>query len=119
MSPDPDDATVNFTVKELLGNLQKELVSGLARLEVAMSGKADKADVARMEARLDAHGKALDQHRTEINELQIQAREEDRARRAADSANAWWLSRFAKVGGFLLGLALGTAAVVDVLHSIL
>ena len=113
---DPDDATVHYTVKELLAGIQKEQTQGFVRIEVAMSGKADKADVARLETRLDAHGKALDDHRGQISELQIQTREEERARQVTERTNAWWHTRFAKVGGFLVGAALVVTSGVTIVQ---
>lgn len=128
MAEDPDDATVHYTVKELLAAIRKEhadssamqteqMAAGFARIEVAMSNKADKADVARMETRLDAHGKALDDHRAQISALQIQAREEDRARKAAVETNAWWHGRMAKGGSLALGFCLAAAAIVAVVQQ--
>lgn len=114
--PDKDNIAVTYTVKELLASMQREQAAGFARIETSMSSKADKSDVARMEARLDAHGKALDEHRTHISELQIQAREEVRARQAAERTNRWWHTGLAKVGGFIVGLAFVVTAVVTVVQ---
>lgn len=95
MSLDRDDVRIEYTVKELLGDLKKEQTAGFARIEVSMSGKADKADVARMEARLDAHGERL-------GTLE-QARRDDQT---FQSARAWNWGRWEKVGAFMVGSAL-------------
>lgn len=118
MSEVPDDIKIAISLREILADIQKDVSKGFARIEVSMSGKADKVDVARMEARLDAHGKALDEHRADIAELKIQAREEESARTVAAKTNAWWHSRLAKVGGFLLGTALAVAAVIAIIQGI-
>ena len=61
MMPDPDrdDAQVTYTVRELLDRIRTEQTDGFARIETKMAGKADKADLERIEARLDAHERAL------------------------------------------------------------
>ncbi len=114
----PKDIRVSVSLLDMLADIRKEQTAGFARIEATMGNKADKADVARMEARLDAHGKALDEHRTHIAELQMQAREEAQARQSAASTNQWWHSRLAKLGGFIVGLALVVTAVVSIAQAI-
>ena len=113
---DPSDIRVSVSLLDMLAEIRKDQAAGFARLEVTMSGKADKADVARMEARLDAHSKALDEHRTSIAELQVQAREEIRARNVQAQTNQWWHTRMAKAGGFIVGLALVLTAIVTIIR---
>lgn len=58
--PDEDGQLVIRTpLLATLDALRTEQAAGFARVETAMRGKADKADVSRMEARLDAHGAAI------------------------------------------------------------
>jgi ferric-dicitrate binding protein FerR (iron transport regulator) len=68
------DASVKYTVKELLQKLSDEQTAGFARIEVSLASKADKADVAKLEARLDEHGKAIDKLQDFQHELETAER---------------------------------------------
>lgn len=60
MMPEQDDnAVVTYGVKELLAALREELSNGFVRLETALSGKADKADLAEIRGELKAHGEEI------------------------------------------------------------
>src|SRR5205823_12956141 len=76
---DPDNAKITYTVRELLEGIKRDQTEGFTRIEASMAGKADKADVARLETRLDHHGKRLDEHGGEIATLK-QARRDEKAR---------------------------------------
>lgn len=118
MPPDIDDVVVNYTVKELLANLQRELVAGMARLETSMTGKADKADIARLELGLGAQAKEIQRHHDRLLTVEAQVREEkiarETARDTARNTNAWWHGRLAKVGSVLLGICLAAGAIAAV-----
>jgi hypothetical protein len=64
--PDPDDATVTYSVRDLLDVIKTEQTAGFTRLETSMNGKADAADVARIAERVDHHGTRLDKIDTHL-----------------------------------------------------
>lgn len=112
-APDPDDAEVTYSVKELLSemrrdwaegtkDLRKEQAEGFTRIETAMSGKADKADLVRMQSTFEhqfaEHGRELEAHQTDIEKLKDAHR----------TRQQWW--RFGKAiasGMVSLGIILG------------
>lgn len=59
MTPDPDDALVVYSVRELLAGIKEEQSKSFTEIKTSMSGKADKADLTRIEARLDSHARDL------------------------------------------------------------
>lgn len=76
-----ENAVVSYTVKDLLEKLSKEQTEGFARLSAVMDGKADKADLARIEGRLNKHDDLIDgltqrqalDDRARVTEKQIEA----------------------------------------------
>lgn len=74
--PDRDNAEVTYTVRELLAEIKAEQIAGFTRIETSMASKADQADVARIDERLDEHGRVLDSHGERIGG--IEGREHDR-----------------------------------------
>ena len=52
-------AIVTYDVRDLLADIKTAQTAGFARLEFAVAAKADKADVARMEARLDHQAREI------------------------------------------------------------
>lgn len=63
MSAEHDDLTVTYSVKDLLSALKSDVAAGFAKMEVALNGKADKADIAQINGRLDEHQKQIDELR--------------------------------------------------------
>lgn len=59
-SSDHDDATVTYSVRDLLDQIKTEQATGFTRLETAMTNKADAADVARLEANQTHHAEHLE-----------------------------------------------------------
>lgn len=114
MAEDHDDAEVRYTVRDLLDRIRADQSAGFARIETAMSGKADKADVARLEARLDQHARRLDGNTERLADLEQQQRDQRTTRE-------WWTGRAARVGGSFVGCALvagNIAAVLTATHVI-
>lgn len=73
-----DEPTIGIRGSDLLGLLDRigtRLDAGFARMEAKMDGKADKADLLRIEARLDEHGR-------EIGKLKDRQREDEAAQGA-------------------------------------
>lgn len=83
---DPDDAVVAYTVKELLARIEKNQTEGFARLDTSVASKADKADVARLETRLEQHTKDIGELQGFRDDLVQQ-----RVKRFRLGANAWRL----------------------------
>ena len=106
------DAQVTYPVRELLEQMRREQTTGFARLEVSLTQKADKSDVARMEARLDQHGKELSSHDREINSLRQKQREKElteEVRSQHEERSSTWKRR---VMGTLYGVAIVAATVI-------
>ena len=76
MSAEHDDLTVTYSVKDLLSGIRNDVAAGFAKLEAALNGKADKADIARINGRIDEHQKQID-------ELRKKQDADDAARHAA------------------------------------
>ena len=76
MSAEHDDLTVTYGVKELLSDIKTDVAAGFAKLEGALGKKADKADISRLEGRMDSH-------QTRIEALEKRQDNDDSARNAA------------------------------------
>lgn len=101
--PDPDDSKVTYTVKELLGNIS----NAVARVELAMTGKADKTDIERIERRLDKHQQEIDalksaKHDEKIITTTVETTKHEAAKRR--------LTKMERAWAILLGLATLCAA---------
>jgi hypothetical protein len=54
-----EGAVVVYPVGELLAGIRGDMVASFARVEKGLEAKADKADFARLDGRLDEHQKAI------------------------------------------------------------
>jgi len=104
---DPDDSTVTYTVKELLEHIKKDQTVGFTEIKESMAGKADKADVARLETTLSHHAEQLGRHREQIGELEKWKRDEIVAEKTRQKTRAWWRSAWAVVS-----VAIGSVSVI-------
>lgn len=109
---DPDDAQVVYSVRELLDQIKTEQTRGFTQIAESMAGKADKADVARLEARLDHHAKTLDGHSTDIGELQQWRRDREVAADVHQQHNqrTWTFRQKAWAAAGTITLAVATVA---------
>lgn len=71
---DPDDSTVVYTVKELLKDIKTEQTTGFARVELAMEAKADKADIERLDLRVDRHQHEIEALKSDKHDEDIETR---------------------------------------------
>lgn len=76
---DAGDPQVSYSVKDLLADIKTSVTAGFARLEAQMAGKADKADLVVIHARLDDHEKKLST--LELDRSRVQAVTDSRVRR--------------------------------------
>lgn len=119
---DPDDAEVVYSVKELLSemrrdwaegtkDLRKEQAEGFTRIETAMSGKADKADLVRMQGAFERqfaeHGRELESHQSDI----------DRLKDAHRTREQWWrLGKAVMSAAVSVGVILGGLGAAGLIH---
>jgi hypothetical protein len=75
----PAPVQVAWDLAKYLDNLGSRMDSGIARIEAKLDTKADKADLAGINARLDEHGK-------EIGRLKDRQREDEAAQLAVTAA---------------------------------
>ena len=93
----------------LLGELQSlrsEQAAGFAALGTKLEGKADKADVARLETRLDAHG-------SDIAELQDWSHDREVARGVHEDRDTRLLTRRQKIWGGIGVVFLGLCTLLS------
>lgn len=77
--PDHDDAQVTYPVRDLLSQIRNEQTAGFARIETSMASKADKADIERLESRLDHHAKDIGDQAQAIADLRQWKRDRETA----------------------------------------
>lgn len=103
-----DDAHVSYTVKELLADIKQEQTAGFARIEMGLEAKADKAEVARVEARLDGrldgHSDRLDRQEGRIADVEAALHDEQTGEVAVQQWTIRTWSRFHKLGAGVVGL---------------
>lgn len=108
MPADNDDIKVEYTVKELLATIKNDQTAGFAKLDGQLAGKADKADLVTIHARLDEHGQEIGsiKDRMRADEAANQALETVKSRRLSNRQWAIGLAVlvFASVVGTLIGL---------------
>lgn len=96
---------VTYDVADLLDRMGTRIDQGFSEMKALMTNKADKSDVARMEARLDEHGKkigSLEDWRKEAT-AEERAAEKEQSRRA--SFAQWRTSTWIAIGGGASGWA--------------
>jgi hypothetical protein len=59
MADPDDDIEVRYTVKELLSSIKKDQTEGFTDVKAKLDTKADRVDLARINARLDEHGRDI------------------------------------------------------------
>lgn len=96
-----DDPIIQYSVKELLSNLQTSVDSGFAATRASLETKADKSQVEAINRRLDDHGR-------EIGKLKDRQREDEAATSALSTARqargAWRQWAISNAPGFTLAL---------------
>lgn len=98
-----DDPTIVYTVKELLGNIQKTVDEGFAGVRASLETKADKSQIDAITRRLDEHGR-------EIGALKDRQREDEAAASALSGARASRLSGRQWAVGILFTAAIALSA---------
>ena len=98
-----DDVTIEYTVKELLGSIQKAVDEGFAGVRASLDTKADKSQIEAITRRLDEHGQ-------EIGKLKDRQREDEAATSALAGARARRVSGRQWLIGAGLTAALTTSA---------
>lgn len=101
---------VTYDVGELLDKLGTRIDSGFARIEEKLASKADKADLAAINARLDEHGK-------EIGRLKDRQREDEASQAAVDAAAKGATDRRQRVINVALSFALVIISALGVLSA--
>lgn len=106
----PDDAQVTYTVRELLRDIKDQQTAGFSRVELSLEAKADKADVARMEVRLDNHAErlgSLEQERRDNKLMSETAREHSSRRWTMRSKILYSLGTIGMICATVLGPYIG------------
>lgn len=104
-----DDATVSYSVRELLSGMRNDMATGLARIESALVGKADKSDIARLEGRLDGHEARLESLEAERDERRGTRRAHEKRDALAVSGKRWAVDA-------VLTLGIIVATILAVIH---
>lgn len=104
------DAEVRYTVKELLKAIRDDQTAGFASLTTALANKADKSDIARMEARLD-HAER------DIAGLKQARDDQNAAARGRQEGFSQGLSLVQKLGAGLVGLAIVAGPIIAVITA--
>jgi len=89
MADTAEDLTVTYGVKELLAQISTAQTAGFASLTEAMLSKADKADVARINATLDAHDVRLRDAEQRLRDETAAATGSSTRRRSAKEMLGW------------------------------
>lgn len=108
----PAPVQVAWDLAKYLDNLSTRMDQGIARIEVKLDSKADKADLAGINARLDEHGK-------EIGRLKDRQREDESAQAAVTAAAKSALDARQRKWNFALSLALVLVALLSVLVGVM
>ena len=103
-----DDVKIEYTVKELLSNLQHAVDTGFAGVRASLDTKADKSQVAEITRRLDEHGR-------EIGELKDRQRADEAATTALQGAK----DKRSSFRMWLIGAGLSLALVASALIPLL
>ena len=110
MPEDPDDVTISYTVKELLSDMQKSQTQGFARVEKGLEAKADKADIKRVEERLD-------RHETRLGSVEARQSVDEAKAQGADRVKSSNQDRMARMwAGIAAVAALALAVITILLH---
>lgn len=106
-----EELTVEYTVKELLNQLQRSQDVGFTEVKASLSNKADKVDVERLNRRLDEHGR-------EIGWLKDRQREDEAVTAALTSSRKRSSEYKWKLVTFAAGIPLAIAAALQIAHVI-
>lgn len=109
---DPNDAEVRYSVKELLGNLQKTADAGFAALRASLDTKADRSQIDDIHRTIAAHAQRLDAHGQEIGHLKDQQRSDEAASAALSRAHEKRVSGQQWIIGTVITLALVAATLI-------
>lgn len=107
----PAPVQVAWDLAKYLDNLGTRMDSGIARIEAKLDQKADKSDLAGINARLDEHGK-------EIGRLKDRQREDEAAQHAVDSAAKIRVDSKQRRWNFALALALVLVSAMSVVGAL-
>lgn len=97
---DKDDVVVTYTVKEILAQIQTTQTQEFAALKSALTSKADKSDIARLEKRLD-------DHQDRIITLETQEHDEEVASQVhsqRDEKESIWKNKWFRLFGTAIAL---------------
>jgi hypothetical protein len=103
---------VSWDLAKYLDNLGSRLDAGVARIEAKLDTKADKADLAGINARLDEHGK-------EIGRLKDRQREDEAAQAAVAVSTKSAVDSRQRKWNFLLSGAIAVGSVTGVLAAVM
>lgn len=106
----PAPIQVSWDLAKYLDNLGSRLDSGVARIEAKLDTKADKADLAGINARLDEHGK-------EIGRLKDRQREDEAASAAVLAAAKVTTDKHQRRWNLMLSTALVIVSFLGVLAA--
>lgn len=106
----PAPVQVAWDLAKYLDNLGSRMDSGIARIEAKLDQKADKADLAGINARLDEYGK-------EIGRLKDRQREDEAAQHAVDSAAKVRVDSKQRKWNIALSLALVVVSALSVIAA--
>lgn len=106
-----DDLTIQYSVRELLANLQRALDVGFTEIKASLANKADKADIVRLDHRIDEHGK-------DIGVLKDRMRDDEAATGALKSARRRSSDFRWKIATGLTALPLAVVASLQIAHVI-
>lgn len=108
----PAPIQVSWDLAKYLDNLGSRLDAGVARIEAKLDTKADKADLAGINARLDEHGK-------EIGRLKDRQREDEAAQAAVAASTKTLVDSRQRKWNFFLSAAIAAGSVVGVLAAVM
>lgn len=100
---------VTYDVSDLLDRIGTRLDQGFARVETALVGKADKSDLAAINARLEEHGR-------EIGRIKDQMRSDEAASAAVAAQRAAWRDWRRWAVGLVVLLAAASPGFVSLFH---